>query len=535
MTHSFFKGQLHLPAIGWILIGGLAFRAVIAYFLPAGFDEAYYFLYTQHLDWSYFDHPVAVALSTGMGIWSTSIVSPFTLRLGALVMFTGSLWLLNETGRWLFGDRAGTISALIASFCPLFILTFGTLTAPDNALIFFWSTALYLCAQEFFPKRSSRYKPSYRLATIGLLMGLCTLSKYHGFLLSVSLVCFCLSSTTHRRALSSKWMGIGTLLFGVCLFPVVYWNIQHDWISFQFQLVDRFATSPDSHQGLATFSLTNFLGGFLASVGFIFPTIGLPLWWTSLRASLSHLCHKPNEANEQASKIQFLLWAGLPVAAGFTLASGLTHTYPAWLAPGLWALALLLGQAAAKWPRKAVHHWLTGTGFIVGILLLFTLAHVTLGTLQKPSQYALFGGFLTPEQDPSTALIDTQQLKKILTHADDFQAAIATTDFVLTQEFWLSGYVAMALPQKHQRVVGCFSQDPRGHAIWFDSRQWLEKDALFVSIADFDQAKSLAAIAPYFESITPVTALTTQRGQAVTETFYLYRAHRLIKPYPYPY
>jgi len=42
------------------LLVGLLFR-VIAFWLYPGFDEAYYYLYSLHLDWSYFDHPVLVA------------------------------------------------------------------------------------------------------------------------------------------------------------------------------------------------------------------------------------------------------------------------------------------------------------------------------------------------------------------------------------------------------------------------------------------------------------------------------------------
>jgi hypothetical protein len=50
-----------------ILLVGFIFRSIIALWLPPGFDEAYYYIYTQHLDWSYFDHPPLVALTTGIG------------------------------------------------------------------------------------------------------------------------------------------------------------------------------------------------------------------------------------------------------------------------------------------------------------------------------------------------------------------------------------------------------------------------------------------------------------------------------------
>ncbi|MEL6777658.1 MAG: glycosyltransferase family 39 protein [Cyanobacteria bacterium J06597_16] len=520
-------------ALWWLLGSGLMVRGVIAYFLPPGFDEAYYFLYTQYLDWSYFDHPAAVALTTGFGVWLTGHVSPLTIRLGALLLFTVSLWLLHETGRWLFGDRAGWFSALIASISPLFILTFGTLTAPDNALIFFWSSALYVCAQEFFPHHSPferPYTPTPKLVLIGGLIGLCCASKYHGFLLGLSLVGFCASRQGYRPALRSKWMALGLAAFGLCLLPTLYWNSQHGWISFQFQLSDRFTEAP------TRFSLIDAGVTALAGVGFLFPTVGIPLWWVGIKQLFEQLSAAwQSKLATDSEPVQFLLWCGLPIAAGFTLIGGATHTYPAWPAPGLWVLTLLLGRAAATWPRKAVRLWIQGTGWVVSAVLGFALIHVVVGTLQQPSQYSLLGGFVAPEDDPSTALIDVKQLRSQFAHSPQVRDAIATTDFVLSHEFWLSGYIAMSLPTPRHQSVYSFTQDPRGHAIWFEAANWLGKDALFVSIADFSQAEVIEAISPYFQSIEPLTEITTQRGEAITETVYLYRANTLLQPYPYPY
>lgn len=507
--------------LGWLLGGGLLFRSLIAYFLPPGFDEAYYFLYAQHLDWSYFDHPLAVALTTGVGVWLTGLVSPLTIRIGALGFFTGSLWLLYATGRSLFGERAGWLSGAVASLCPLFFLTFGTLSAPDNALIFFWSAALYLCAQEFFPHQP--YRPTARLALIGLTVGLACLSKYHGGLLGLGLVCFCLSSPYHRCALRSAQAGLGLVLFGLCLVPIVYWNSHHGWISFQFQLCDRFAAKS------AGYSLVNLMGVLLAEAGLLFPTLGLPLGWISLKALFS----LPQQT-VQRSKIQLVLWSGLPVAAGFTLLGGWTQIYPAWPAPGLWTLTLLLGRAAAHWSPMQVSHWLKGSGLIVGTLLLFALTHITLGTLQKPGEYAILGGMVSPQQDPSTALIDTRQLRRQFESAE-FGRAIATTDFIVTDDLWLSGYIAMALPTAVHRVVTSFTPDPRGHAFWFNPSDWLGKDALMISLKDFSQPKTSESGTSYFRSVTPLLQLKTQRGSATTQTFFIYRANHLLRPYPYPY
>ena len=541
---------MHQTLLWKLLLSGLIFRGIIAYFLPAGFDEAYYFLYTQHLDWSYFDHPPAVAWTTGIGIWLTGIVTPFTMRLGALGLFTGCLWLLYATGRQLFGQGIGLLGCAIASLSPLFFLSFGTLTAPDNALMFFWSLALYLCSQEFFPANTQSYSPTSKIIWISLCIGLACLGKYHGFILGLCLVAFCLTSTRCRQALLSKWLWLGLIVFAGAVFPIFYWNAQHDWISFRFQLGDRFSdygAEPDS------FSIGGLLGTIASQLGYLFPSIALPLWWVSLKAvaeKIACLLQRPIKAKKltqaeqlNQEKINFLLWTGLPVALLFTLAGGVTHTFPAWPAPGLWSLTILVALSAQKWSARTLHRWLTTTGGIIGTLLLFTLTHITLGTLQKPSDYAIFGGVLSAQADPSTELIDTTQLRRLLNESDEFRDEIATSSFVLTREYWLSGYFAMAIPKGIPSAEGdattipvtSFTIDPRGHAFWFEPEGYIGKDALLMSIASLQQNEVLREISPYFESVTPLTQLSNLRGGEPTETFYLYRAKKLLKAYPYPY
>lgn len=537
MVQSSFKpSRQTVEWIGPWLLGGLLYRSVIAWALPPGFDEAYYYLYTRHLDWSYFDHPLMVALTSGFGPWLTGMVSPLTLRLGSLGLFTGSLYLLFLTGRRLLGESAGRWSLAIASLIPIYFLALGTFTAPDNGLIFFWTAVLWVSACEFFPS-SGVYRPTPRIALIGLLLGLACLSKYHGFVLGLSLVGFCATSPVHRRTLRSPWTALSLLLFGLVLLPLLYWNATHDWISFRFHLSTRFDASIAS-----TYSPLNLLGVFAAQLGYLFPTLGLPLWWVSVRETIAQLRRmvavNPMKPDPRQAQKRFLLWCGLPTAMGFTLLGGLTPIYPAWPTPGLWSLTPMLGQAVGAWQtrsRSTVQRWLGGTGLAIGSLLLFALLHITLGTLQKPSPYALFGGLIAPQADPSTTLIDVVQLRQRLREDAEVRSAIANADFLVTPEFWLSGYVAMAVNPLTDAPVMAFSQDPRGHALWFHPANWLGQDALFISIADFSQAETVEIYRPYFETFEEIAQVTTWRGGAASEVFYFYRAANLIKSYQYPY
>lgn len=170
--------NINLRSVPVLLLVGLLIRGAIAYWLPAGYDEAYYYQYVRHLDWSYFDHPVLVALTTGLGPWLTGIISPWSIRLGSVLLYTGSLWWLYRTGIFLFSVKAGHLALAIASLVPIFFIGFGVLTLPDSPLIFFWTIALFVASQEFFA--SQDYRPTGRLALLGGLVGLACLGKYHG-------------------------------------------------------------------------------------------------------------------------------------------------------------------------------------------------------------------------------------------------------------------------------------------------------------------------------------------------------------------
>ena len=519
----------------FLLIGGLLFRCVIAFWLYPGFDEAYYYLYTLHLDWSYFDHPVLVALTTGFGPWVTGDVTQFTIRLGSLILHTGSLLLLYLTSAKLFSTEAARLTLAIATIIPIFQIGFGVLTVPDSPLIFFWSASLYCAAYEFFPPTSPAYRPSYRLAILGILVGLACLGKYHGFVLGLGLVGFCLTSPRHRSAVLSPWAWLGLGLFFITIFPILFWNMQHDWVSFRFQ----------SQRGIPRggYSLLSVGAVILAEIAYLFPTMGLPLWWVSLRSVLprtTQLFSKKSITYKGDSEQQLLiLWVSLPVILGFTFIGGYQQILPTWPMPGFWGTTLLLGQQAVgvqQQYRRWVRRWLQGSGIVVGSILLLALLHITTGTLQKPSQYALMGGFLPPENDPSTQLIDIQQLRRGFVESPIFSAALQRSSFIFTNRNYLSGQIGMALSPLAHTPITSFDIDLRGFAFWSRADQWLGKDALYITTAPFHRRKDLiSSYRTYFGSIEEIGTIPIRRGGAVIEVIYVYQAKTLLKPYPRPY
>jgi 4-amino-4-deoxy-L-arabinose transferase-like glycosyltransferase len=582
-----------------LLVCGLLFRANIAFWLYPTFDEAYYYLYSLNLNWSYFDHPAIVALTTGFGTWLTGIVSQFTIRLGAIICYTGSLIFLYLTSKRIFSAKAAVLTLAIATISPIFQIGFGVLSLPDSPLIFFWSASLYCAVSEFlrqpinfaegrrdkskgdltlddleplnensagilyscpprlqqkakgwfppascplpsalFDKSSNLYTPSYRLAILGILVGLACNSKYHGFMLGLGLVGFCLTSPPHRVVVRSPWAWLALGLFIISICPIVFWNMQHDWISFTFQ-----SERAVPKKG---YNLLNVILVYLGQVLYLCPTIGFPLWYISVQPLLQKarqfLAKKSLTYIDNLNSAKLLiLWVSLPVILGFTFIGGYRQILPAWTMPGFWGTTLLLGNQAVIWEQKSrtwVRRWLLGSGIFVASLVMILLLQLTMGIIQKPSQYALMGGILPPQYDPSTELIDIQQLRRSFAESPTIKTALQNSSFIFTNRYYLGGPIAMSLKPLIDIPITCFDigNDIRGFAFWSQAEQWLGKDALYITTAPFNQREDLmASYRHHFRSLEEIEKIVIRRGGVAINFVYVYQAKTLLKPYPRSY
>ena len=116
----------------------LILRAIWAASLETGQDEAYHFLYSTHPDWSYFDHPPMLMYVTRCGIAACGgWLHPLSLRIGFVVMFAGSTWIMFRwTSRW-YGDEAGFYARVGLNFSAYYTAAAGAFVLPDGPLLFF--------------------------------------------------------------------------------------------------------------------------------------------------------------------------------------------------------------------------------------------------------------------------------------------------------------------------------------------------------------------------------------------------------------
>jgi hypothetical protein len=265
-------------------------------------------------------------------------------------------------------------------------------------------------------------------------------------------------------------------------------------------------------------------------VAYLFPTFGFPLWWTSLKSGVEQF-----QTAENLEKNRLLLWLSLPLMLGFTLMGGYRPILPTWAMPGFWGATLLLGWRAVAWQQRSprgVRRWLWGSGLVIAALLLVALLHLTLGTLQRPSQYAWFGGVIPARADASVQLVDIQQIRHGFVDSPKLSNALQQSDFVFTNEIFLAGQVAMALAPLNSPPILCFNEDLRGFAFWSTAQEWVGKSGLYVTST---RQASEAPFVDYFKQIEKIGEIPIQRGGVTIEVIQVYQAHNLLKPYPRSY
>ena len=122
----------------WLILLTTLLRLGWAAALEASNDEAYHWLYAVHPALSYFDHPPMMMWVEQVGLTACGgWVHPLSLRLGFVLLFAGSTWVLYRWAADLFGGRAGWWAAVLLNVSGYFTAFGGCLALPDSPFLFF--------------------------------------------------------------------------------------------------------------------------------------------------------------------------------------------------------------------------------------------------------------------------------------------------------------------------------------------------------------------------------------------------------------
>jgi hypothetical protein len=205
-----------------------------AFLTPLNNDEAYYWMYSKHLAWGYFDHPPMIAVMIRIGYFF--IHNELGVRVVVVLSQLAALWSI-----WLVIDQEKRkkrenilLFFMIAAILPVFNI-YSFIATPDAPLILF--SAIFLLVYKRFLEDESWQNTLF----LGLSITALIYSKYHGGLLIILII------LSNPGLLKSVRFYAAAFLALLLFFPHLFWQYANGFPSLRYHLVDRISGFNPSH------------------------------------------------------------------------------------------------------------------------------------------------------------------------------------------------------------------------------------------------------------------------------------------------
>jgi len=474
-------------------------------------DEAHYWDWSRHLDWSYYSKGPLVAWLIRascelLGGWSQVMIGNEMLAVRAPAVLCGSLLLLGLyvlTLQVYRSDRQALAVMLIALTMPV-IAAGSSLMTIDAPYCCCWCWALVLAHRAIFC--GSRW--AWSAAGVVVLLGV--LAKYNMVLFVPSVGLFLLTDRERRVQLVRPGFWVMTFLGALGGVPILCWNVANGWVTFQH--VEHLA-------GMSEGSRIHWLGP-LSYLGGQFALL-LGFWFAVWAAAM--VAHRPWREADAGKR--YLWWTSLPMFAvflGFSLKTGggeLNWPVTAYLSGLVLAVGWLaeqLNSPSHAWRRI---QWVgLGTAAVLGVALTLTV-HMT--EWVRPVLLAISGP-PSPRHpmplrrfDPScrlrgwrTLAAEVDRLRAEL-RGEGVEAVVAATSWALPGEvgFYCAGHpdvydVGLVQGDRHSQY-DLWRPNPVGDPQQFRGKTFIIVNAAPAVLAGFAKTDAIREVI-YFEDGHPI-------------------------------
>jgi 4-amino-4-deoxy-L-arabinose transferase-like glycosyltransferase len=194
-------------------------------------QDAYYYLYGQHLSLSYFDHPgmIGYVLRAFTDLFGQAI---FVIKLADFIITSLTIISFYKLASY-FLSKQKLQRAFILLTSTIFVSILSFNSTPDVPLLLFWTLSLNYLYKAIFEEKNKYWILG------GIAMGLAFNSKYTALFLQIGLIGFLIFSNKYRKLILSPWVWTSLILSVIVTFPVWYWNYQNEFASFVFQSSER--------------------------------------------------------------------------------------------------------------------------------------------------------------------------------------------------------------------------------------------------------------------------------------------------------
>lgn len=324
----------------WVIffVAILFLKLILSYLLPMSADEAYYWVWSQKPQLSYYDHPPFVSwlfmIANLFHLPGTLVRIPAVI-LGQITLLIAILIFQNKAKQ-----KSGLLPLTLLILIPLFNIGSFILT-PDLPVIFFWILSVYLWEQ---------YEKNLDLKTslyFGLSLGLGFSSKYHIVLFLPGFFLYLFFNKKFKFLINRNIILITIAGLVGCL-PVIVWNLQNDFASFTFQLAHGLEKSTKQ---------INYAIPYIVSQFFILSPI------------LIHFFYK----HWNKIKSELLFWSGIFPVVFFFITSFRTGVEGNW--PTVGYLGLYLLYAIYNETIKPLAIYFISISLVIGFAMTFNIGN----------------------------------------------------------------------------------------------------------------------------------------------------------------
>jgi 4-amino-4-deoxy-L-arabinose transferase-like glycosyltransferase len=442
-------------------------------------DEAYYWLWSKHLDYGYFSKGPGVAWTIAFGTWLFGD-TVFGIRFFAVLLSAGTGFLLYVLARSLFSEAVGWLCLLLGSMIPM--LAVGSiLMTIDPLSVFFWALAAVL-----FWRAKDDSSPTWWILT-GAAIGIGSLCKYTNLAEILSFVAFCFLAREYRHHFRRFTLAAMVLTAVAALAPVLIWNYQHGWITAQ-HLAHRGALDRAWRFSLREFS--QFVG---QQAGVISPLVFAGILISAFSA-------KPQ--SPPSVGIRFLKTLFWPLFGLYTVLSLNDSGQPNWTAPCYFA-GIILG--ASQWidlvrTKTWARRW--------------AAAAIALALVETLVLHDTFWLNLPPRRDPLSRVRGSEDLaRQVAALQEEFGAR-----FIIANKYANASLVSFYHPRHIESFVPHTGRFENQFSFWPGYQETFPREsAIFVS----DSEELPVQFQTEFSSVERIKeTYATHRGRPIKK-FYL--------------
>jgi hypothetical protein len=485
---------------------------VVACLLELSNDEVYYYLYALDIQPNYFDHPPGVGALIRISTGDLFITHEFFVRLGALVCAIFGTIFTYQLGKLLKNERTGFYAALLYNTSIYTSIIAGTFIIPDSPQVVLWLGAMWIMYRIIVNADLRLETPLSEWLLFGLVSGLCVLCKVHGIFLWFGFGLYILFF--QYRLLTSYGLYLSMLVTIVVISPILWWNIQNDFITY------RFHSERVSENVLHMDYFLQTFGGQLLYSNPVNSVLIFIAFWKLTRVRIL-----------DTTSLRFIILNGLPIILVVTVLSLFNPMLPHWSGPGFMTLAFLaaawLDEVTAKTPITRVPVVIKASGWLVVIALVAALGLIKFypGTFGSHEKIRYGDGDFT---------LDMYGWRQF---SNEFQpwfeeqrtqgALPADVKIVVNKWFpaaHLDYYVAEPL---RIPVIGVGELKDLHHYYWLNKdRPQLKKgdDAICILPSNY-QVMDGESYSRHFSSYTELAAFENTRSGELARYFYVYLLH----------